>query len=309
MLYLDYDRKEGEWEAAEDGTNRAADAQDFFRSLSDAVRREVPDALLIAEESTDYHGVTHLREEGGLGFHLKWNMGFANDLFAYLASSQAERTSGHRALNFPITYAFRERYILPVSHDEVVHGKHSLLNKAKGTPAQRMATLRATLLLMMGYPGKKLLFMGTEYGADAEWDYNSARDFSFPQDSERDAVREYVAALNRFYLSTPPLFELDFTEEGFSWLLPDEAERRLVAFLRRDKRGRSLVFVISFSEGENRDVRLSLPVRGRYTCVFASGAPHPTTDTDAEGNITLTLPPLSGVVLARTEEEFSLDAP
>ena len=306
MLYLDYDRREGEWEPAEDGSNRAADAAEFFRSLSAAVRREVPDALLIAEESTDYHGITHREEEGGLGFHLKWSMGFANDFFAYLSASQAERVKRHTALNFPITYAFRERYVLPISHDEVVHGKRSLLGKIAGTAAQKMATCRTALLFMMGFPGKKLLFMGTEFGVPTEWDYDGALDFSLLSDGGHDALREYVAALNRFYLSSPPLYELDFVEDGFSWLLPDEGERRLAAFLRRDKRGHTLVFAVSFSEEENRDVCLPMPEAGRYRCVFSSGAPIPSADTDENRALTLSLPPLSGVVLARAAEEISL---
>ena len=307
MLYLDYDRADGEWEPAPDGSNRSPEAEEFFRALTTAVRAAVPDALLIAEESTAYPGVTALAEEGGLGFHLKWNMGFANDLYEYLSLSPDRRPSHHAALNFPITYAFRERYILPISHDEVVHGKRAFLDKMFGGYEEKLATFRAALLFLMTFPGKKLLFMGTEYGQLREWNYDAELDWALLGSERHDALREYVAALNALYLSSPPLYELDFSPDGFSWLLADEAERDLVAYLRRDLSGEELIVVVSFLDKENRDVSLSLPRGGRYRTVFSTGAGGEEYITEGEENrLTLTLPPYSGIVLRRREETVTL---
>ena len=307
MLYLDYDRADGEWESAPDGSNRSPEAEGFFRALSTAVSAAVPDALLIAEESTDYPGVTSPPEEGGLGFHLKWNMGFANDLYEYLSLSPSDRPSHHTALNFPITYAFRERYILPISHDEVVHGKRAFLDKMFGGYPEKLMAFRAALLFLMTFPGKKLLFMGTEYGQLREWNYDAALDWSLLGNESHDALREYVAALNAFYLSSPPLYELDFSEEGFSWLLADEAERALVAYLRHSRAKETLVVLVSFSDKENRGVRLSLPQGGRYRTVFSTGACGGEYETEgADNRLTLTLPPYCGLVLRRCEDHLTL---
>ncbi len=308
MLYLDYDRKDGEWEANAEGGNISHEAEDFFRALSLAKEREMPDALLIAEESTAYPGVTRAAGEGGLGFTFKWNMGFSNDFFAYLSSSPEERRAGHKALNFPITYAFRERYILPVSHDEVVYGKRSLLSKLYERGEGRFAAFRAALLFLMTFPGKKHLFMGTEFGSPTEWDYDSGLPFDLLELSPHAVLREYVAALNRFYLSSPPLYECDFCEEGFSWLLPDEAERSLVAFLRRDKKGEELIVIVSFSSRAERGITLSLPSPGRYTAVFSSEGPCSLRfDTKGvENRITLDLLPASGLVLRRISDSLTL---
>lgn len=307
MLYLDYDRADGEWERAEDGTNLAADAIGFLRMLTDTVRREIPDALLIAEESTDFGGITHPTEEGGLGFHLKWNMGFSNDLFEYLSTDPALRAQKHSALNFPITYAFSERYVLPISHDEVVYGKRSFLSKMHGDEKTRLSTFRAALLFMMTFPGKKLMFMGTECGAIKEWDFDTALDFGILEDWRHDALREYVAALNRLYLATPALYEDDHTEAGFSWLMPDEAERDLVAYMRYPREGSPILAVISFSGIENRDIVLTPEERGRYICIFSSeGDSDACFDTAEDGTLTLTLPPCAGIILRREDEWVEL---
>ncbi len=308
MLYLDYDRKEGEWEPNAEGTNISREAEEFFRALSIAKDREMPEALLIAEESTSYPGVTGAVDTGGLGFSLKWNMGFANDFFAYLAGSPDERREGHRALNFPITYAFSERYILPVSHDEVVYGKRSLFSKLYERGKRRADAFRAALLFLMTFPGKKHLFMGTEFASPYEWDYDHALPWETLLDAEHDALREYVAALNRFYLRTPALYELDFCKEGFSWLLPDENERSLVAFVRRDARGGELIVVISFSSQYERGIALSLPKSGLYKTVFSTEGPledgyH---TRGVENRLILDLPPAFGLVLRRKETILTL---
>ncbi|MBO7762587.1 MAG: 1,4-alpha-glucan branching protein GlgB [Clostridia bacterium] len=308
MLYLDYDRREGEWERNAEGGNHDLRAAEFFRALSAAVRAAVPDALLIAEESTDYPGVTAPPEEGGLGFHMKWNMGFSNDLFAYLSAPPEARVARHSALNFPITYAFRERYILPISHDEVVHGKGSFFGKMYGEYEERLACFRVALLFFMTFPGKKLMFMGTEYGAVREWDFDSEAEWQLTEDPRHDALREYVAALNRFYLSSPALYELDFSQEGFSWLLADEAERKMLSYMRHGKDGDHVAVALSFSECEG-DICLSLPCGGRYAPVFCTGEWTSDGDLETEGPdhwLRFRLLPRSGVILRRVEEEITL---
>ena len=307
MLYLDYDRTDGEWEVAEDGTNLAVDAISFLRRLTDTVRREVGDALLIAEESTDFCGITKKTSDGGLGFHLKWNMGFANDLFDYLSTDPIKRQEKHSALTFPVTYAFSERYVLPISHDEVVYGKRAFLTKMHGGEEMQLATFRAAFLFIMTFPGKKLMFMGTECGTAREWDFDSALDFDVLNDARHDALREYVAALNLLYLNTPALYEQDHSEAGFAWLLPDEAERDLVAYTRYAKDGGAVIVVISFSGEENRDIVITPRERGRYECIFSSVGEIPQElDTGDDGSLTISLPPCDGVILARREEGVTI---
>ena len=308
MLYLDYDRAEGEWEKNAEGNNKNREAEDFFRALNEAVHAAVPDALMIAEESTAWPLLTHPVRDGGLGFDMKWSMGFANDLFAYLAASPSERPALHRALNFPITYAFSERYILPVSHDEVVYGKRSLFGKLPGTYGERLATFRTALLYLMTFPGKKLMFMGTEYAEEKEWNHDAALPMWAVEASAHDEVREYVAALNRLYLSHPALHECDFTPEGFRWLLPDEAERSLVAYTRRSRTGSEVVAVLTFSVCDCGDVAVPSLREGEYRVIFET---RPTRDdafytVAADGVLTVPIPPLYGVLLERREDTVTI---
>ena len=235
-------------------------------------------------------------------------MGFSNDLFAYLSTDPIRRAEKHSALNFPITYAFSERYVLPISHDEVVHGKRSFFGKMFGDRKQKLATLRAAHLFFMTFPGKKLMFMGTEYGMKREWDHDASIDWALLDDAEHDALREYVAALNRFYLSSPALYERDFSEEGFSWLLPDEAARDLVAYLRRASDGGTLVVAVSFSGAENRDIVVSVE-RGRYQplfCTHTDGESKLPIDTDPEGRLIFSLPPFGGIVFEKMKDTVEL---
>ena len=308
MLYLDYDRKEGEWEPNEEGTNHDLQAAEFFRELSMAVRDLMPETLLIAEEATDYPGVTAMPKDGGLGFHMKWNMGFANDLFAYLSAPPSKRAERYCALNFPITYAYRERYILPISHDEVVHGKGSFLNKMYGEYRDKLQAFRVAMLFFMTFPGKKLSFMGTEYGALAEWDFDREQDLALCMDPDHDALREYTAALNRFYLSSPALYERDFSPEGFSWLLSDESAREVLAYMRYGCEGEPLVVAFSFS-GEQQEINFPLPLAGRYEPIFVTDermTAAPLTTAGTEHTLSFSLPPRSGVILRRLKEEITL---
>ena len=257
MLYLDYDREPGEWIPNKYGTNLNLEAQEFFKKLNRAVYEEFSDVLMIAEESTAIGNITKPVHEGGFGFNMKWNMGWANDFYAYLSSSPDEKKRNHKALNFPIMYAFCENYCLPISHDEVVHGKRSLIDKMHGEYADKFDLMRCAMLLMMTYPGKKLTFMGTEYAQFREWDYNSSLEWFMLDYPKHSDMREYIRALNHFYLSHRELFDRDFIPTGFSWILPDESDKCTVAYRRISNSGATLISVINFSD---REQHIMLPV-------------------------------------------------
>lgn len=247
MLYLDYDRKPGEWFPNANGGRESLEAIAFFKKLNSAVLGEFPSCLMIAEESSAFPGVTHPTSEGGLGFSMKWNMGFANDLYAYVSRDPIYRRYYHKALNFPIMYAFNENYILPISHDEVVHGKRSFVDKMYGSYEDKFSQARAALMLMMCYPGKKMLFMGTEFGQLREWDYDNALEWFMLDFPMHKQFRDYVSSLNRFYLKTSELWELDFVARGFEWIEADDSDKNAVSFYRMNKKGNRIGVIISFS--------------------------------------------------------------
>ena len=257
MLYLDYDRDPGEWVPNRDGTNLNLEAIAFFKKLNSVVFERFPSALMIAEESTAHGNLTRPVSEGGLGFNMKWNMGWANDFYDYVATDPLYRKYNHKALNFPIMYAFTENFCLPISHDEVVHGKKSFVDKMFGDYEDKFRQMRASLLLMMTYPGKKLMFMGTEYAPFREWNYDDSLEWFMLDYPSHKNMQEYVRALNFFYLSRTELWERDFTPLGFSWILPDESDKNLVAYRRINNKGESIVVVISFS-GTDQHIRLPL---------------------------------------------------
>ena len=247
MIYLDYDREPGEWIPNCHGGRENLEAIAFIKKLNLAVGEEFPDALMIAEESTAHGGVTAPVGDGGMGFSLKWNMGFANDFYDYMESDPIYRRYKHTALNFPIAYAFKENYCLPISHDEVVHGKKSFIDKMFGSLEDKFRQARLSLMAYMTYPGKKLLFMGTEYAQFREWDYASSLEWFMLDYPNHKAFRDYTASLNEFYLKSSELWEKDFTEDGFGWILPDEADKNLVAFRRYNLDGDYLTVVLNFS--------------------------------------------------------------
>lgn len=247
MIYLDYDREPGEWVPNSKGGRENLEAIAFIKKLNAAVLGEFPDALMIAEESSAFGGVTAPISVGGMGFSLKWNMGFANDFYDYVQTDPIFRKYKHTALNFPIAYAFKENYCLPISHDEVVHGKKSFIDKMFGDLDAKFEQARVAMMAYMTYPGKKLLFMGTEYAQFREWDYASSLEWFMLDYPKHKAFSDYVAALNNFYLEQSPLWEIDFKEDGFIWLLPDENEKNLVAFKRRDLSGNELYVMLNFS--------------------------------------------------------------
>ena len=292
MLYLDYARDPGEWVPNVYGTNLNLEAQAFFQKLNKAIFGEIPDVLMIAEESTAFAKVTKPVHEGGLGFNFKWNMGWSNDMFDYVQCDPFFRKDKHDKLTFSLCYAFTENYILPVSHDEVVHGKKSLIDKMHGSYEQKFAGIRLFLAYQMAHPGKKMLFMGCEYGQFREWDYATQLEW-FMLDYETHAtLRKYTAKLNSFYLKTPQLWEVDFTWDGFDWIYPDMKGENVAAFRRFDKSGNELIAVMNFSAGEIRD--LWIPARSQsYRVAFS------TDDTELGGNGLSS----SGVLKARGKKD------
>lgn len=270
MLYLDYDRDPGEWIPNANGTNINLEAEAFFRKLNMAVFTENPDVLMIAEESASHGGITHPIYEGGLGFNLKWNMGWANDFYDYVMTDPLFRKYKHTALNFPLMYAYTENFVLPISHDEVVHGKLSFIDKMCGSYEDKFRQARTALMLMMTYPGKKMLFMGTEYAQFREWDYENSLEWFMLDYPNHKYFREYVASLNRFYLDCPELWELDFDPLGFEWILADESDKNLVAFRRKRINGSSVIVILSFS-GASQSV--IVPVKSSdISCLFETGS-------------------------------------
>lgn len=247
MLYLDYDRRGGAWSPNMFGDNRNLDAMEFLRKLNSVVLLRNRDALMIAEESTAWQGVTTSVEAGGLGFSLKWNMGWANDFFDYLKLDPIYRKYHHRALTFPLIYAWSENFILPVSHDEVVYGKGSLASKIFESYAEKSELLRAVWLFILTFPGKKMFFMGSELGQLSEWNFRESLDWSLGDSVEGEGFINYVSAANHLYLMTPELWEDDFTPDGFSWIYPDMENENTVVYKRHGIGGGHIVVAVNFS--------------------------------------------------------------
>lgn len=246
MLYLDYDRG-GDWIPNIHGGKENLEAVAFFGKLSDAVRRYGNGGFLVAEESTAFYGVTKSPDKGGLGFDFKWNMGWMNDTLAYIGTDPYFRCGSHNKMTFSMMYAYSERYILPVSHDEVVHLKKSLLDKMPGAYDDKFAGVRVFETFMIGHPGKKLNFMGYEIGQFAEWSESRELDW-FLLDYERHSqLKEFIKELNRLYVSYPEIYATDGDPQGFEWLIVDDNKNDVFVFERKDGSGRSLIFVLNFS--------------------------------------------------------------
>lgn len=311
MLYLDYDRLPHEWVPNVHGDNRNLEAIAFFQKLNAAMRKYAPDVLMIAEESTAWGNLTG-RENGGLGFSLKWNMGWMNDVLRYAALDPIYRKYHHTCVNFSLTYAFGERYVLPISHDEVVHGKRSLIGRMPGSYAEKFAGVRVFLAYMMTHPGKKLLFMGCEIGQFREWDHTGEIEWFLLGYEKHAALQHYVAALNHFYLQNPPLYECDQGWNGFQWIDADNADEGVVSYRRIDARGREIVVILNFTPVKRENFRVGVPVHGEWREVFNSDAAAYGGDGACnEGalkseriawqnlpqSVSLTLPPLGAVFL------------
>ena len=296
MLYLDYDRAPGEWIPNVQGSNINLEAVAFIKKMNQAVLTEFPDVLMIAEESTEFEGVTRPVSSGGLGFSLKWNMGWANDFYDYLGKDPIYRRYHHKALTFPLMYAFRENYLLPISHDEVVHGKGALIAKIAGEYEDKFLGYRASLLLQMTYPGKKMLFMGTEFAQFREWDFDHALEWFLLDHEKHLHAREYVRALNALYLSLPPLWDDDFSEAGFCWIYADESDKNLIAFERISRSGEKALIAISFS-GAAQSIVLPASLCNRPKELFRTWEGVENVFYPAEnGGFELRLPPFGGIV-------------
>ena len=267
MLYLDFDRTTDEWTPNRYGDNRNLDAIAFFQKLNGFLARDWSDVMTIAEDSSSYRGMTDL-SHGGLGFTFRWNMGWMNDSLSYLSQDPLFRKHHHDKLTFPVTYAFDEHSVLPISHDEVVHGKHSLIDRAPVGYEQKFAGTRAFLTYMMTYPGKKLLFMGCEIGQFDEWDHESSVEWQLLDYGMHAAMQLFLADLNHFYLSAPALWQKDGDKDGFAWIDADDAERSVCSYLRRDEQGRELLVVINFTPVERSDFLLAVPDDGIWEEVF-----------------------------------------
>lgn len=271
MLYLDYGRGPGEWIPNIYGGNQNLEAVEFLQLLNRTTRKFTPGTVMIAEESTSWPGVTGEPEGQGLGFHMKWNMGWMNDTLAYMEKDPIYRSYHHDHLTFGMVYAYTEDFIQALSHDEVVHGKHSLLGKMPaGEGLDPFGDLRAYYGFYIGHPGKKLLFMGQEFAQEREWSENRELDWFLLSEPKHLGMQRYMHSLYEIYREYPALYELDYEPGGFQWMDPDDAEESIVSFARFGRNGKNLLFVINFTPVERKEYRLGTPCGGSYELLLDS---------------------------------------
>jgi 1,4-alpha-glucan branching enzyme len=268
MLYRDYSRRTGEWVPNRHGGRENLEAIDFLRRMNHLVGTERPEAITLAEESTAFPGVSRPPapdlQGGGLGFHYKWNMGWMNDILAYLARDPIHRQHHHDPLRFSLIYAFSENFVLPLSHDEVVHGKGSLLAKMPGDDWQKFANLRLLYGYMWAHPGKKLLFMGCEFAPRTEWNADAALPWHLLEHPPHAGMQRLVRDLNRVLHTQPALYELDTSEDGFRWISHDDAEHSVLVFERRARDGRVVVAACNFTPVAREHWRIGIPSAGGW---------------------------------------------
>ncbi|MEG2174145.1 MAG: 1,4-alpha-glucan branching protein GlgB [Oscillospiraceae bacterium] len=317
MIYLDFCREEGQWSPNEQGGRENLEAVAFLKKLNTEVLSRHPDVMMIAEESSSWPLVTCPPYVGGLGFSFKWNMGWMNDTLTYTALDPVYRSYNHDKMTFGLFYAFSENFILPVSHDEVVHGKRSLIGRMPGDYWKKFAGVRAYLGFMMAHPGKKLNFMGYEFGQFIEWDFQKELDWLLLDYPIHRMLQGYVKTLNHLYLDTPALYEVDDSWEGFKWLVSDDNGQNILAFARFDEKGHTLLAVINFSPLPREHYQIGVPHPGVYHELInsddasfgGSGVINATPITSNatcchgfEQSIEMTVPPLAAVYLIREEE-------
>ena len=321
MLYLDYGKAEGEWEPNKFGGKENLDAVDFVKRLNTAVHMYHPDVMMFAEENTSWPKLTHKIEDGGLGFDFKWNMGWMNDMLHYMSLNSMWRPFNHDSLTFSFYYAFSEKFLLPISHDEVSHGKGSLINQMPGKYDEQFAGVRAFITYMYAHPGKKLVFMGTEIGQFDEWNHEEAIQWDLLEFEKHKKLRTFFKELNKFYLDCKPLYELDTVWKGFDWIHHDDYTNSVIAFKRTDKNGDEIVSVCNFQPIRRDEYCIGVPKYGLYDEVFNSDEERFGGSGVVNGNniktevmkihgfdqgLSLTLPPLS-VIYLRCAKELEPD--
>ncbi|MFA9422625.1 MAG: 1,4-alpha-glucan branching protein GlgB [Sedimentibacter sp.] len=320
MLYLDYDKKQGEWTPNIYGGNENLEAIDFLKRLNETVFKLYPNTMMIAEESTAWPMVTKPVYLGGLGFNFKWNMGWMNDVLDYMETDPFLRKYKHQNITFSLHYAFTENFILPLSHDEVVHGKKSILDKMPGSYEEKFANTRVLLGFMMAHPGKKLNFMGFEVGQFTEWDFKKEVEWFLTKYEYHRKLNIYIKSLNEFYLSCSELWEVDYAWEGFKWISNNDFEQNIIAFKRINKKGNELISVINFSPVERHDYLIGAD-NGIYSEIFNSNAEkYGGTGTGNmekiisvtgsvhgyDSHISLTIPPLS-IIFLKKDKNYNMN--
>ncbi len=317
MLYLDYGRRGGSWRPNKYGGNINLDAVSFLRDMNTAAFKFNPSAIMIAEESTAFPMVTKPGYDGGLGFSFKWNMGWMNDMLGYMSTDPFFRKGRQNDLTFSLTYAFSENYILPLSHDEVVHGKASMIGKMPGDYEDKFANLRAFYGYMMAHPGKKLSFMGNEFAQFVEWNYKNSLEWFLLDYDKHKQFKNYIKDLNEFYLKNTPFWQKDTDWSGFSWIAHDDHSQSVISFIRRDAKGNEIVVVCNFCPVIRKNYLIGVPKEGEYKAIFSSdsakyggkGIRNPKRKTKKipmhgfSQSISLTLPPLSTVYYIKTDNK------
>lgn len=316
MLYRDYSRQPGEWIPNVHGGRENLEAIAFIKRTNEVIGGERPQAVTLAEESTAFPAVSRPTFAGGLGFHYKWNMGWMHDTLQYMQRDPVHRPYHHGEMTFGLVYAFNENFVLPISHDEVVHGKGSLVGKMPGDRWQQLANLRAYYGFMWGHPGKKLLFMGCEFAQGAEWNHDRSLDWHLLHHPEHQGIQRLVRDLNRLYTASPALYELDFSGDGFEWIDHQDARRSLLSFVRKGRAGELMLVVCNFAPVVHHGLRLGVPRAGQWREMLNTDSAHyggsnvgtPLAAATSEAvashgrphSVLVTVPPLATVFLAWT---------